>query len=167
MKKLYSLFCLMCACCVFASVSGIQGKVTSFGIFRFTGQDEVIKTPETSSGVTRAVSGTRILVSATNVIPAKIGLRFGFTYEISNVPASDGPTTITKVVRHPRITKPDGTKIDGFTFAEPQYVQGGRVFGYTGYGFDHDYELVVGDWEFELQYSGKIICTQKFVVVKD
>lgn len=167
MKSLYSFIFLMFAFCTLASTPGTQGKITDFGIFRFSSKEEVIKSPETPSGVTRIPAGAPILVCSTNVIPAKIGVRFGMTYEISNMPVQDGIVEITKIARHPRITKPDGTTADGFMFVEKQYVQGGRVVGWTGYGFDHDYELVTGEWVFEMQFDGKTICTQKFTVVKE
>ena len=88
-------------------------------------------------------------------------------YEISNVPAPDGVVEVTKIAKHPRISKPDGTTAVGFTSVEKQFVHAGMVVGFTGYGFDHDYELVAGNWEFEMQYEGKTICTQKFTVVKE
>jgi hypothetical protein len=167
MKALYLLGFLAITCCAVASTQGIQGKITGFGIFRFASKEEFIKSPETPSGVTRVTVGTPILVSATNVIPAKIGLRFGMSYEISNISGPDRVIDVTKIARHPRITKPDGTTTDGFTFVEKQNVQGGKVEGFTGYGFDHDYELVTGDWEFEIQYGGQTIGIQKFTVVKE
>jgi hypothetical protein len=167
MKRLYTLVILALTCCAIASTQGIQGKITDFGIFRFASKEEVIKSPETPSGVTRVTTGTPILVCATNIIPAKIGLRFGMAYEISSVPGPDRTIDVTKIARHPRITKPDGTAADGFTYVEKQNVQGGKVEGFTGYGFDHDYELVTGDWEFEIQYGGQTMAKQKFTVVKE
>lgn len=88
-------------------------------------------------------------------------------FEISNVPLPDGEVEVTKIARHPAITKPDGTTSKGFTFVEKQWVKDGRVVGWTGYGFDHPYELAAGDWEFEMQFKGKPVCKQKFTVFKE
>jgi hypothetical protein len=167
MKRLYTLVFLAITCVAIASTQGIQGKITNFGIFRSASKEEVIKSPQTPSGVTRVDVGGPILVCATNIIPAKIGILFGMSYEISNVPGPDRVIDVTKIARHPRITKPDGTTTDGFTSIEKQPVLGGKVEGFTGYGFDHDYELVAGDWEFEIQYGGQTIGTQKFTVLKE
>ena len=145
----------------------MQGKVTNYGLLRFSDREEIIRTPETPSGITRVTAGTPIFVVTTNQIPAKIGVRFGFKYEIANVPAPDGVVEITKIVKHPVITKPDGTTAKGFTFVEKQPVTGGRVVAWTGYGLDHDYELVTGDWEFEMQFAGQTVCKQKFTVYKE
>jgi hypothetical protein len=168
MKRLYSLILLVSVCCVFASTPGIQGKVTSFGIFRVAGKEEIIPAPEMPSGLNRIIrTDDAILVSSTNVIPAKIGVRFGMKYEISNLPGPDGLVVVTEVAKHPRITKPDGTTADGFTSVQKYLVHEGKIVGFTGYSFDHDYELAAGSWEFEMQYGGKTVCSQKFIVVKE
>jgi hypothetical protein len=145
----------------------MQGKVTSYGLYRVSGKEEVIHSPETPSGITRIPAGTPILIVSTNRVPAKIGVIFGFQYEITNVPASNGVVEITKIVGHPVITKPDGTTSNGFTFIEKQFVNDGKVVGWTGYELDHDYELATGDWEFEMQFGGRAVCKQKFTVFKE
>ncbi len=154
-------------CCCVASTIGIQSKILNCGIFRFSSKEEVISSPETPSGITRVPAGAPIFVSATNRIPARIGIRFGMTYEINNLPVPDGEVEITKIAKHPLITKPDGTTSTGFTFVEKQLVKDGHVVGWTGYGFDHDYELATGRWEFEMQFDGKTLCKQEFVVFKE
>lgn len=145
----------------------MQGKVTSCGLFRFSGKEEIIQSPQTPSGITRVPAGTPILIASTNRIPAKIGVRFGFQYELINVPVPDGVVEITKIARHPAITKPDGTISKGFTFVEKQFLTGGRAVGWTGYGLDHDYELATGDWEFEMLFAGQTVCKQEFTVFKE
>lgn len=166
MKRLLLLSILTCLPCSVALAAEAQGKVLSYGLFRFSGKEEVVKSPETTSGVTRVPAGTPILVASTNRIPARIGVRFGMSYELVNVAAPDGEIKVTKIARHPRITKPGGKVSEGFTFLEPQWIKGGRVVGWTGYGFDHEYELAAGDWEFEMQLEGKTLLKQKFTVFK-
>ena len=152
--------------CSVVNAAEVHGKVMSYGLFKVSGKEEIVKSPDTPSGVTRIPAGTPMLLISTNRVPAKIGVRFGMWYEITNVPASDGEIEVTKVARHPTIKKPDGTISKGFTFVEKQWVKDGRVVGWTGYGFDHDYELSTGEWEFEMQFKGKAVCMQKFVVFK-
>jgi hypothetical protein len=109
-----------------------------------------------------------VLVSQTNRIPARLGIRFGFWYEITNLPVKDGDLVeIVKVVKHPPITKPDGTMSKGFEFTETPVVRDGRTKGWTGYGFDQRYELAPGIWEFEMKYNGATVCKCSFEVVKD
>jgi hypothetical protein len=167
MKKTLLLSFLLAASFSVASAGETQGKVASYGLFKTSNKEEIVKSPETTSGVTRIPAGTPILTISTNRIPAKIGVRFGMWYEITNVPAPDGEIEVTKIAKHPAITKPDGTTSKGFTFVEKQWVKDGRIVGWTGYGFDHNYELATGDWEFEMQFKGKTVCKQKFTVFKE
>src|SRR5262245_36041634 len=106
MKRLLFIPILIVACYCIASSPAIQGKVTSCGLFRVSGKEEIIHSPETPSGITRIPAGTPVLIASTNRVPAKIGVIFGFQYEIVNVPAADGVVEITKIARHPAITKP-------------------------------------------------------------
>jgi len=166
-EKTYLIRGFYVACLLGANGVRSPGQGSQLGLFRFSGKEEIVKSPETTSGVTRVAPGTPILVASTNRVPAKIGVRFGMSYEIVNVAASDGEIKVTKIARHPKITKPDGTVSEGFTFSEPQWIKGGRVVGWTGYGFDHDYELATGDWEFEMQLEGKTLLKQRFSVFKE
>jgi hypothetical protein len=36
---------------------------------------------------------------------------------------------------------------------------------YTGYRFDHDWEVVPGTWTFQLWYEGRMAAEQKFTIV--
>ena len=132
---------LLTTVCSVEAAADIQGKIVNYGLFKVSGKEEILKSPETPSGVTRVPAGTPILTATTNRIPAKIGVRFGMWYEITNLPIKDGELEVVKSATHPAITKPDGTTSKGFTFVEKQWVKDGRVVGWTGYGFDHNYEL--------------------------
>lgn len=169
MKSLLAAFALILTLTyqVIASTEGIESKVTHFGLYRIASQEEIIETPETSSGVTHIYAGRPVFINSTNVIPARIGLHFGFEYEISNLPGQDGQIDVTVIVKHPPMTKPDGTISKGFTTKQAVNLNNGKVNPVFGYGFDHDYELVTGDWTFEVLYEGKLVCSQKFIVVKD
>jgi len=158
-RKLIVSFVLLALCFSSARAADMKGKVVSYGIFTVSGKEETVKSPETPSGVTRIPAGTPMLTVATNRIPAKLGVRFGMWYQITNVAAADGEIEVTKIARHPAITKPDGTTSKGFTFVEKQWVKDGSVFGWTGYGFDHPYELAPGRWEFEMAVKGNTVCT--------
>ena len=165
--KFTTILLLSLACLSEASTNINEAKIINYGTYRVLGKEEIVRTPETTSGLTRISAGTILLTSQTNRIPAQIGVRFGMWYEVGNLSGKDvTEVEFLKIAKHPPITKPDGTISRGFTFVEKQMVKSGRVIGWTGYGLDHDYELVVGDWEFEMQYQGKTLCKQKFTVFK-
>jgi len=167
MKKILAIALFAFIFTVFASTEGINGKVITFGQYQAIGQENIIETPNTPSGKSRVPSTGFVFLNATNVIPAKLGVRFGMEYEISNIPEPDGPITVTVIKSHPRMTKPDGSFSQSFKSVEPAFLKSGKIHSKTGYGFEHNYELVTGDWTFELQYDGKSICIQKFTVVSD
>jgi Domain of unknown function (DUF3859) len=167
MKTLYVLLAFIVPCCCLAESPVVEGKVTSFGLFKFPSKPQIVSTPETPGGATGRLTDAPILITATNRVPAKIGVRFGITFEITRLPVPDGVVGLTKIVRHPLITAPDGATSSRYKTIQRFDVRGGKVVGWTGYGFDLNYELVGGDWECELQFGGKSLCSQKFIVMKE
>jgi len=164
---MYLFIFLMVAFCSIAATPTVQGRITSYGLFRFPSKPVFENAPGAPEGISGKLARAPILISETNRVPAKTGVRFGLTFEITNMPVPDGVVKLTKIVRHPLMTKPDGTTSNQYTSIEKFAAQGGKVVGWTGYGLDLDYEIVTGDWEFEMQSEGKCICKQKFVVVKE
>ena len=159
----------MVTCVSVAGLPPVQGKVLCYGIIGVRGDTKeiTVKSPETLSGFSRRSDREPILLVPTNRIPAKIGVRFGMKFEISDVPEPDGLAQVTVIVRYPPITKPDGTVSVGFKRSEEAPVKKGKVTGWWWYSFDHDYELVTGDWEIEIQFRGQKICSQTFKVFKE
>ena len=77
-----------------AHVTG--AKVTEVGIY----QAQVITAQTNATGVKlQGLDEFKLLRSATNV-PARVGVRFGFRYEILGTPAN-APVVLTMVVTHP------------------------------------------------------------------
>jgi hypothetical protein len=158
---------LLTTACALAKPPGVEGKIVSHGIYVFSDNALTVKTPETTSGITRVPESKPVLVTETNRVAAKIGTRFGIVYYIVHLPVNDGYVDITKVVTHPAIKKPDGSTMTGFTTTEKQFVKDGQLVGWTGYGFDHDYELAPGQWTFAIMFEGQPLCKQEFTVFKE
>jgi hypothetical protein len=151
-----------------AADADIQGRVTSFGIFSLSGQETILKGRKAPTGVSIIPANAPVLVMATNMIPARLGIRFGMYYEIKNLRLKDGsPIEVVKSLRHPAMTTPDGVTSKGYQSGEKQRVIDGRVVGWTGYGFDKDFELLPGIWEFEMRFEGKLVCKQQFTVFRE
>jgi hypothetical protein len=109
-----------------------------------------------------------VLTNDADIIPAKVGVMFGMRFEISNVKLKDGELLeLTKIVSHPQITKPDGEV--SFVSVQKVYfpVKQNTVVMQVGYVFEHDYELVPGNWAFEMQLGGKKMVKQEFTVIKE
>lgn len=143
-----------------------SGQILIAGPFTAGGRENILKTPETPSGKTRTAEadGRITFLAETNRIAAEITGRFGFAYAVTNLNLPDGEIKITKKVVHPALTRPDGKSSTNFVFQESLSIKSGGGIGVTGYGFDHQYELVAGNWDFELSFQGTTLCTQRFEV---
>ena len=60
------------------------------------------------------------------------------------------------------MTLPDGSLSTGSDYMIKGRINSNQVIAYTGYGLDEDYELVEGDWVFEIWYKDKKMIEQKF-----
>ncbi len=158
---------LLTAFCSAGSAAEMSGKVLNYGIFEFRGTVHPVKTPGTPSGFSRPLGDVPTLLTATNRIPARIGIRFGMFYEINNLPLTNGELTVTIVYRHPPMTSPDGTVSSQFNVSGMVRVNDSSVFNWTGFTFDHLYELLPGRWQIEVKFGAKTICEQEFFVFKE
>jgi len=142
----------------------VQGRILGYGIIKRPDSYRTIETPGTASGHANLVDKPVVTVT-TQKIPAKLGVRFGCFYEISNLPIADGEKVkLVRVTRCPALNKPDGSIFTGAELPLSYTVVRGRVEQYTGFGFDHDYELVPGTWTFEIRFGDKILCRQDFII---
>jgi len=141
----------------------IKADKTGYGILKSVTHEVVSQTPETTSGLTRTPASVEV-VAQTNRIPATLGVRFGFTFSVHGLPPSS-KVVLKKIVKHPTIWKPDGTTSEGFTFLERHTTSTqGTITNFTGYGFDHPYELATGDWILELWYGEQKLIEHTFQI---
>jgi hypothetical protein len=168
-KSLFAMVLWFTATLGLAQPPNATGKVNEYGIYRTTQQipQDLVKTPESIVGLDKTPGRGMHLISLTNRIPAKIGVHFGMRYTLLNLPVPDGVVGITKIARHPLMVKSDGTISTCYTNVQKQIVRSGWTAGFTGWSFDHDYELLPGPWEFELRYEGKLLCKSEFTVFKE
>jgi hypothetical protein len=151
---------------ILAPPRGLQnrkGIIGDYGIFEPVGAERV-KLEAAPSGEKLTPTSVKYL-DRTRWIPARKGIRFGFDYEILN--ATEGPVEVTVLVKHPEMRKPDGTLSKGFKFKERVPLVDGKARGFTGYSFDHDYELVPGEWKFELWVREGKLAEWTFIACQD
>jgi hypothetical protein len=135
--------------------------VTEVGIY----SARVIKAYEVAGvvGGTNQGLDSFTLVQATTNIPARLGTRFGFHYTIRGTP-SNAPILLTMVGEHPPLTNPK----TGRTQARDEYeLQSWIGQTYTSFLFEEQWELIPGEWKFEVWHEGKKLCNQSFTVVPD
>ena len=137
----------------------------AYGIFKVVTEEMKENAPKTTSGV-RTVAAQAFIEEPTDKIPASMGVRFGIEYSIVGLPTND-EVVIRKVVNHPPITTPDGTTKQGYTLdLKSHTTKDGTVSSLTGYGFDHAYELVPGEWKIELWYNNRKLLEKSFTVYR-
>ena len=164
MKSVHFLIFILVICTCAVSAQEIQGKILKYGIFKSPEHSVDEKAPDAPGGAKHFYEGFPIFTSVTDKIPAKPGIHFGIIFEISNLPDNLKDFEFIAIQTCPPIHRPNGTVSTGYTQPIKEFVKEGRVVSWTGYSFDHDYELVPGEWTFEIKSGDKTLCKQTFTV---
>ncbi|VAW50714.1 hypothetical protein MNBD_GAMMA05-2642 [hydrothermal vent metagenome] len=139
----------------------LQGKVSQRGLYRMVRSGGVIDDNKTTTG--KVISNPVIQqVKSTERIPLVKGAQMYLQYKIWSLPNRPAYVDLRRVLTHPEMTLPDGTVSTGSDFKVKRKVSSNHVIVYTGYGFDEDYELVEGEWTFQIWYQDKKLIEQKF-----
>jgi hypothetical protein len=143
----------------------IRGMVNQRGLYKLLRSSGVVDDPTTSTG--KAVASPVIqLVKSTERIPLIKGAQMYLQYRIWYLPDQPVRIDLRRVLKHPEMTLPDGSVSTGSDFMMKGKVSVNQAIGYTGYGFDEDYELVEGDWIFEVWHQDKKLIEQKFTTYR-
>lgn len=145
-----------------------KSQVFQFGIYEATKKGRITDSSETNTG---KVVRKPVLehVSMTDRIPLVKDTHFGFQYRLWDLPAE---VTIKRVMQlrsvliHPEMTLADGSISTGWDRSVKGIVKTRQVLGFDGYAFHEDYELVEGDWIFQVWYQDKKLLERKFVTVQ-
>jgi hypothetical protein len=138
------------------------GRVSQHGLYRLVRSGGLVDNPNTSTGKT--VSNAVIqLVRQTDRIPLIKGAQMSLQYRLWYFPDQPAFIDLRRVLKHPAMTLPDGTVSTGSDYMIKGKVSVNQVIAYTGYGFDEDYELLEGDWIFEIWYGDRKLVEQRFI----
>ncbi len=143
----------------------LKGHVGRAGLYRLVRSGGVIDDPSTSTGKS-VLKPVVELVRTTDRIPLIKGVQMYLQYRIWPLPAQTGYADLRRVLKHPPMTLPDGSVSTGSDYMIKGKVSANQAIGYTGYGLDEDYELVEGDWIFEIWYQDKKLIDQKFTTYR-
>ena len=137
--------------CERTAVSQPNCTVTDFGI---TGDTEIERRKFAPTSPSLALDELEDFpfVEQTDRIPLVLGTVFGFDYTVENLPPG---TRLDFITRHPPMDVPGRGIITDFTINQEPSES-------FGYGFDYDFELVEGEWAFELVMEGQLLCAQRF-----
>lgn len=149
--------------CVHAAdtASTNNGHILKYGIFDVVKEGKVKTSPDTSTG--KIISKpTLSLQRQTHRIPLEAGVHFGYQYRLS-LPTETHSATLTRIIRHPEMVKPDGTRSTGSSRKIRKRVKNGNVFALDGYALTEPYELVAGEWVFQIWHHQQLLVEQKFI----
>lgn len=144
--------------------TSIKGNVARQGLYRLVRSGGVINDPSTSTGKS-VLKPVVELVKTTDRIPLIKSGQIYLQYRIWPLPER-AYADLRRVLKHPGMTLPDGTVSTGSDFMIKARVSSNQAIGYTGYGLDEDYELVEGDWVFQLWYGDEKIIEQTFTTYR-
>jgi hypothetical protein len=143
----------------------LKGHISRPGLYRLVRSGGVIDDSKTGTG--KSVSKPVVeLMRKTERIPLIKGGQMYFQYRIWPLPAQPAYVELRRVVKHPEINLPDGSVSTGSDYMIKGKISANQVIAYTGYGLDEDYELVEGDWVFEIWYQDKKVIEQKFTTYR-
>ena len=143
----------------------LKGHVGRAGLYRLVRSGGVIDDPGTGTGKS-VVKPVVELVKSMEHIPLIKGGQMYFQYRIWPLPAQPAHVDLRRVLQHPEMRLPDGSVSTGSDYMIKVGVSSGQVIAYTGYGLDEDYELVEGDWIFQIWYQDKKMIEQKFTTYR-
>jgi len=141
-----------------------SGRIIRAGIFKAVHEGKLL---EDTSGTTgkSLKSLTLEFVKPAERIPLVKGGYLGFQYGLSKLPPELENTReieLRRVLTHPEMTLPDGSTTTGSDYTVRRKIKLGQVTSYDAYGFHEDYELVEGEWAFQLWYQDDLLVEKKF-----
>lgn len=129
----------------------VEGPV-EFGVFASNYQD--------FQAGERVLTRSNQPIEPGEVIPAKLGTKFGLRYTLVGKSASESPLTLLYLT--PGVISPDGTRHDKFVVTQklvPDAAQDVMAFEFT----EH-HEVVPGEWHFLLFQDDRKLLEQRFIV---
>jgi hypothetical protein len=141
------------------------GRVSQHGLYRLVRSGGLVDNQHTSTGKT--VSNAVIqLVRQTDRIPLIKGAHMSLQFRLWYFPDQPAYVDLRRVLKHPEMRLPDGKVSTGSDYMMKGKVSVNQVIAYTGYGFDEEYELLEGEWIFEIWHEDRKLVEQKFITYR-
>ena len=129
----------------------VQGEV-EYGIFQSQVQD--------FEPGQRLLTNQQQAIETTQVIPAKLGTKFGLRYQLAGKRKGDQPLTLLYLT--PGVVTPDGLRHDKFVVQ--QEMAEAAVADVMAYEFSEYHEVVPGEWHFLVFQGDRKLVEQRFEV---
>lgn len=139
-----------------------HGKSTRYGLFKQRISGRVIKDPDTNTGKLIRGSTLEFAGNDTERVPLRQGVRFGYRYWLK-LPPDQKRHSLKRVLIHPEMILPDGSTVSRSERTINKHATHGIVTSIDAYAFSEEYELVEGEWIFQLWYHENMLVEQKFI----
>jgi hypothetical protein len=148
---------IVCAGCA-TQESVPKGEVLRSGLCvqRETGR---YAQPQSTAGY--ATVGAMQITTEATTVPLKKNIAFGFAWRASGMPVEP---EVEFIIQHPKITRPDGKTLEGFTEPLKLLSEHGIVQSTDCYALSEDHELVPGLWSITVSYKGQVLASRKYTV---
>ena len=142
------------------SIQEPSGRILQWGLYTLLRGGEIVDSARTTTG--KAVSSPVITRDReTDRIPLIKDKYMAYQYRLSNLPGTR-TVKLRRVLKHPPFRLPDGTVSNGSDFMITKKLERGEVFAYDTYALNEDYEMVAGEWVFQIWYQDKMLVEQIF-----
>lgn len=142
---------LCCSCLTAWADVQVEGPV-EYGVF-----DVQISNPQPGE---RVLSRANQPIRSTEVIPARLGTKFGVRYQLRGKSESETPLTLLYFT--PGLTLPDGRRQDKIEVT--QKLLPGAPQDVMAYEFTEVYEAIPGEWRFMVFQGERKLLEQRFEV---
>ena len=99
-------------------------------------------------------------IQRTEVIPARLGTKFGLRYQLSGKTTEGAPLTLLYLT--PGVTTPEGVRHDKFVVT--QKLVPGAPQDLMAFDFSEAHEIVAGEWHFMVFQDDRKLAEQRFLV---
>jgi hypothetical protein len=155
------ILALLLTACATAPPSSINGQILQSGICAHRDRSAY---PQPQSTAGYATLGDLQITSEATVVPLRKNIGFGFRWRATGMPAE---ADVDFIIRHPTITRPDGTTLEGFVEPFNVEAEGGVVTRTDCYILSEDHELVAGTWSISVAYKGQTLVSREYEVRRE
>lgn len=138
-------------------------RLIDYGIIRPVGPFTQHSDPNSVAGFTSSGPGKSVFERRTTEVPATQGTAFGIRYRIEPIRAGQ-VVIVEEIIRHPPITKPDGTVLSEERTKDRVTSDTGYIDQKFFYRLGQAYEVVPGDWSLIVAVNGVTAVEQHFTL---
>ncbi|OUR85376.1 hypothetical protein A9Q77_00710 [Marinomonas sp. 42_23_T18] len=140
-------------------VSQLDVAVVDYGIYELVSIREVDN--ETAIAGSSLVTKSQKLTEKTAVVVADAGITFGVSFKVTGIPPKRA-LMLREVMIFPEMTDPDSQMTQSYYEVTEEYRNNDVAF--EGFTFEYDWEMVKGDWTYQLYYQDTLLAEQVFDV---